>query len=133
MHPSQRIAGSKGSPLAGKTVVLGVCGSIAAVEVVTLARELIRDGARVVCVMTKAATRIVHPDAIEFATGSPPIVELTGQVEHVRYCGAPPREADALLIAPATANTVMIPAIIQRILIPSLPRNASRGCAQKNA
>jgi phosphopantothenoylcysteine decarboxylase/phosphopantothenate--cysteine ligase len=106
MHPSDRISGARGTPLHGKTVVLAVCGSIAAVETVQLARELIRQGARVVPVMSSAAARIVHPDALEFACGVRPILELTGQVEHVRYCGAPPREADALLIAPATANTL---------------------------
>lgn len=106
MHPSERIRGSSGNALKEKTVVLAVCGSIAAVEAVQLARELIRHGARVVPVMTPAATRILHPDALEFATGLKPIVELTGQVEHVRYCGAAPREADVLLIAPATANTL---------------------------
>lgn len=106
MHPSERIRGSEGKSLAGKTVVLAICGSIAAVECVTLARELIRHGAKVVPVMSGAATRILHPDAMEFATGVRPIVELSGQVEHVRYCGAPPREADALLVAPATANSL---------------------------
>lgn len=106
MHPSDRIRGESGEGLKGRTVVLAVCGSISAVEAVQLARELIRHGARVVPVMTPAATRILHPDALEFATGTKPITELSGQVEHVRYCGAPPREADALLIAPATANTL---------------------------
>jgi phosphopantothenoylcysteine decarboxylase/phosphopantothenate--cysteine ligase len=106
MHPSERIRGTEGKALDGKTVVLAICGSIAAVECVALARELIRQGARVVPVMSPAATRILHPDAMEFATGLRPIVELTGQVEHVRYCGVPPREADVLLVAPATANTL---------------------------
>jgi phosphopantothenoylcysteine decarboxylase/phosphopantothenate--cysteine ligase len=106
MHPADRIRGVSGKGLAGKTVVLAVCGSIAAVETVTLAREILRHGAHVVPVMSPAAIRIVHPDALEFATGVRPIVELSGQVEHVRYCGGPPREADVLLIAPATANTL---------------------------
>ena len=106
MHPADRIRGSAGKSLAGKTVVLGISGSIAAVECVALARELIRDGARVVPVMTPAAARILHPDAMEFATGVKPVMELTGQVEHVHYCGAPPRGADVLLVAPATANTL---------------------------
>lgn len=106
MHPAERIHGVSGNSLHGKTVVLGVCGSIAAVETVGLVRELVRHGARVVPVMSQAATRIVHPDALEFAAGVRPITQLTGQVEHVRYCGAPPREGDVFLIAPATANTL---------------------------
>jgi phosphopantothenoylcysteine decarboxylase/phosphopantothenate--cysteine ligase len=56
--------------------------------------------------MTPAATRIIHPDALEFATGRKPILELTGQVEHVQFCGAPPREGHVFLVAPATANTL---------------------------
>lgn len=106
MHPSERIRGSSGSSLQGRTVVLAVSGSIAAVETVTLARELIRHGASVVPVMSRAATRILDPNALEFATGRRPITRLTGQVEHVRYCGEPPREADVLLVAPATGNTI---------------------------
>jgi phosphopantothenoylcysteine decarboxylase/phosphopantothenate--cysteine ligase len=106
MHPAQRILGASSKALAGRTVVLAVSGSIAAVETVALARELIRHGAQVVPVMSRAATKILHPDALEFATGRRPITRLTGQVEHVRYCGDPPREADVLVVAPATGNTV---------------------------
>lgn len=106
MHPSDKIRGISGTSLQGKTVVLAVCGSIAALGSVQIARELIRHGARVVAVLSKAGAGIVTPEALEFATGLPTITKLTGQVEHVRYCGGPPREADALLIAPATANTL---------------------------
>jgi len=106
MHPSDRIRGASGASLEGKTVVLAVCGSIAAVESVQLARELIRNGAKVVAVLSKAAQGIVTPEALEFATGAPALTRISGQVEHVRYCGAAPREADLLLIAPATANTL---------------------------
>ncbi|HKZ60353.1 MAG TPA: flavoprotein, partial [Candidatus Thermoplasmatota archaeon] len=69
MHPSDRIRGASGASLEGKTVVLAVCGSIAAVESVQLARELIRNGAKVVAVLSKAAQGIVTPEALEFATG----------------------------------------------------------------
>jgi len=91
--------------LEGTHVALGVTGSIAAVKTVELAHELRRHGASVRAVMTDGARGIVHPWAVEFATEEPPVTELTGAVEHVALCG---REgwADALLIAPATANTV---------------------------
>jgi phosphopantothenoylcysteine decarboxylase/phosphopantothenate--cysteine ligase len=56
--------------------------------------------------MTDAATRIVHPDALWFATGEPPILNLTGDVEHVRWLGDREDRADLLLVAPATANTI---------------------------
>ncbi|WP_418284726.1 bifunctional phosphopantothenoylcysteine decarboxylase/phosphopantothenate--cysteine ligase CoaBC [Halorubrum sp. DTA46] len=90
--------------LQGVNVALGVSGSIAAVKVVELAHELRRHGASVRAVMSSAATNIVHPWAVDFATDEPVVTEITGAVEHVELCG---REgwADVLLLAPATANT----------------------------
>jgi phosphopantothenoylcysteine decarboxylase/phosphopantothenate--cysteine ligase len=90
--------------LQGVNVALGVSGSIAAVKVVELAHELRRQGASVRAVMSPAATNIVHPWAVDFATDEPVVTEITGSVEHVELCG---REgwADVLLLAPATANT----------------------------
>ncbi len=105
MHPSDRIRGSWSDHLAGRRIVLAVAGSIAAVRTVELARSLIRHGADVKAVMTPAAMRIVHPDALEFATGSPPITGLSGAVEHVTELGAG-GDADLFLVAPATANTI---------------------------
>ena len=86
--------------LEGVNVALGVTGSIAAVKVVELAHELRRQGAAVRGVLTGSAQGIIHPWAVEFATGHEPVTEITGQVEHVDLCG---REgwADVLLIAPA--------------------------------
>lgn len=106
MHPVDDIRGSISKRLEGRTVVLGVTGSIAAVDCVHLARELARHGARVVGVMTGSATRILHPDAMWFATGEPPVTCLTGDVEHVRWMGEREDRADLLLVAPATANTI---------------------------
>ncbi|PHQ39263.1 DNA/pantothenate metabolism flavoprotein [Halorubrum persicum] len=90
--------------LQGVNVALGVSGSIAAVKVVELAHELRRHGASVRAVMSPAATNIVHPWAVDFATDEPVVTEITGDVEHVELCG---RDgwADVLLLAPATANT----------------------------
>lgn len=106
MHPVENIRGSASSHLEGRRIVLAVAGSIAAVKTVELARELIRHGADVIPVMSAAATRILHPDALEFATGNSPITRLTGQVEHVALLGKVPARADLLLVAPATGNTV---------------------------
>ncbi len=106
VHPVEDIRGSTSKRLDGRTIVLGVTGSIAAVECVHLARELARNGARVIATMTEAATRILHPDAMWFATGEPPILRLTGDVEHVRWMGDRKDRADLLLVAPATANTI---------------------------
>jgi phosphopantothenoylcysteine decarboxylase/phosphopantothenate--cysteine ligase len=91
--------------LAGKIIALGVTGSIAATEVVRLAHELRRKGAVLQAVMTPAAARIIHPDAVTYATGRPALTAITGMVEHVLYCGEEGR-ADLLLVAPCTANTL---------------------------
>ena len=79
MHPVDEIRGVKSNKLSNKKVVLGITGSIAAVECVKLSRELIRHGAEVIPVMTHSATKIIHPDSIEFATGNKPIIELSGK------------------------------------------------------
>ncbi|MDI3502172.1 MAG: phosphopantothenoylcysteine decarboxylase / phosphopantothenate---cysteine ligase [Archaeoglobi archaeon] len=105
MHPSKSIRGLRSRSLEGKTIILGVTGSIAAVKTVELSRELIRRGAEVIAVMSESAKRIIHPDALHYATGNRVITEITGEVEHVRFCGEG-GEADLLLIAPATANTI---------------------------
>lgn len=106
MHPSEAIIGSVSDLLAGRTVVLGVTGSIAAVECFELARDLMRHGARVVPVLTPEARKLVTPYAMTFATGQECIVELDGRVQHVELMGGVPGRADLLLIAPATANTI---------------------------
>jgi phosphopantothenoylcysteine decarboxylase/phosphopantothenate--cysteine ligase len=105
VHPSEAIRSVKSDKLEGETIVIGITGSIAAVESVKLIRELIRHGADIVPVMSKEAERIVHPNSIEFASGKKPIVELDGSVPYVGLCGAG-GTASALLVAPATANTI---------------------------
>jgi phosphopantothenoylcysteine decarboxylase / phosphopantothenate---cysteine ligase len=106
MHPAEELRGKKNNKLFHKRIVLGVTGSIAAVESIKLAREMIRHGADVYPVMTPAATRIIHPDALEFATSHKPVIQLTGQSEHVSWCGLVQDPVDLLLISPCTANTI---------------------------
>ncbi len=101
----EKIRGSKSKKLLGKKIVLAVTGSIAAIESVKLARELIRRGADVQAVMSDAATKIIHPFSLEFATDRKVITEITGMIEHVELLGIDGK-ADMLLIAPATANTI---------------------------
>lgn len=105
MHPADRLRGVKSLKLQGKTIVLGVTGSIAAVEAVRLAHELIRHGADVHAVLTRSALSIVHPNALRYATGHPVVSEITGAMEYLEMCGRDGR-ADLLLIAPCTANTI---------------------------
>ncbi len=99
------ISGTVSKSLSGKRIVVGVTGSIAAVRVVDLVRDLIRRGAEVHCVMSPAARQILYPYALEYASANPVITEITGRVEHVDFCGVSGK-ADLLLVAPATANTV---------------------------
>lgn len=82
-------------------IILCVTGSIAATETVKLAREFRRQGHSVKAFMTKEATKILHPNALEFATGQGVVLELTGKIEHVKYS-----QSDLILVAPATANTI---------------------------
>lgn len=91
--------------LAGRNVVLGVCGSIAAVRCVELVHELRRHGAAVRIVVSSAATSIIHPWSLEFASDRPVVTEISGSVEHIELCGED-GWGDILLIAPLTANTL---------------------------
>ena len=82
-------------------IILCVTGSIAAIESVKLARELKRQGANVKCFMSDEACHIIHPNAMEFATGEKVVLNLTGEIEHVKYA-----QADLIIVAPSTANLV---------------------------
>ncbi|MEM3507130.1 MAG: bifunctional phosphopantothenoylcysteine decarboxylase/phosphopantothenate--cysteine ligase CoaBC [Candidatus Bathyarchaeia archaeon] len=101
-HPSKDIIGTKGDELKGKKIVLCITGSVAAIESPKIARELMRHGAEVFTIMSKMAKRIIHPYLMEWATGNPVVLELTGKIEHVSLLN----KADLVLIAPATANTI---------------------------
>jgi len=106
MHPAKELYGTLSTKLENKRILLAITGSIAAVNTIQLARELIRHSADVIPIMTPNAQKIIHPDAIEFATGHKPITTLTGQTEHVTYCGLGQNPVDLLLISPCTANTL---------------------------
>lgn len=82
-------------------ITLCVTGSIAATESIKLARELKRQGANVKCFMSEEATKIIHPNSMEFATGRKVVTNLTGEIEHVKYS-----QTDLILVAPATANVI---------------------------
>lgn len=106
MHPSEAIRGRKSQLLSGRRIVVGISGSIAAIETPRLIRELLRHGAQVDAVMSRDALAILTTEAVRFATGRPPVTEITGDVEHVRLLGPGPQRADLFLVAPATANTL---------------------------
>jgi phosphopantothenoylcysteine decarboxylase / phosphopantothenate---cysteine ligase len=91
------------SPLQGRRVLLGVTGGIAAYKAAYLARRLRELGAEVQAILTPAATHFVGPDTFAALTGREvhsDVFERTEEVLHVRLA----READAAVVAPATAN-----------------------------
>ncbi len=92
-----------GLPLDGRTVVLGVTGSISAYKAADLCSKLRQAGAVVEVVMTPAATQFVTPLTFQSLTGREVVVDMFGAREaeaHVEVA----RRADALVIAPATAD-----------------------------
>lgn len=82
-------------------IILCITGSIAATEDLKLVHELQRHGFDVECFMTEAATEIITPLSMEFATKKRVVTKITGHVEHVTNA-----QADLILVAPATANTI---------------------------
>jgi phosphopantothenoylcysteine decarboxylase / phosphopantothenate---cysteine ligase len=95
------------SIVAGKHIVLGICGGIAAYKVAELARHLTLDGAIVDVIMTDAARRFVGTATFQALTGRPVLDNIwalpeDGVVGHV----ALGQHADIVVIAPATANTL---------------------------
>lgn len=87
----------------GKRLVLGVTGSIAAYKAVGLLRSLARDGATVSVVMTQAATKFVTPLTFEVLSGQRVATDLFESHEEMVHL-AVPEQADAIIVAPATAN-----------------------------
>jgi len=94
------------SPLAGKHVVVGVGGGIAAFKAVVLVRELQRRGAEVRVAMTKSATRFVGPVTFTGLTGRPPVTDLFDPSHHGEIHVELAAWAHAVVVAPATANVL---------------------------
>jgi phosphopantothenoylcysteine decarboxylase/phosphopantothenate--cysteine ligase len=95
--------------LAGRRIVVGVAGSIAAYKAVALVRLLMERGAVVDVAMTPSATSFVGPLTFESLTHRPvvdDVLELDGdqQIAHIDLAEA----ADAVVIAPATANMLAV-------------------------
>lgn len=91
--------------LAGRRILLGVSGGVAAFKAAYLARRLVERGAQVRTIMTEAATEFLGPQTLAAITGSQPSTALFGQSSvspHTELA----RWADAIVIAPATAATI---------------------------
>jgi phosphopantothenoylcysteine decarboxylase/phosphopantothenate--cysteine ligase len=94
-----------GGSLAGRHVLLGVTGGIAAYKAAYLTRLLTGAGAHVQAVMTPAALRFLGADTLAALTGRPvhsDVFEQSDTVLHVRLA----RESDLAVVAPATANVL---------------------------
>jgi phosphopantothenoylcysteine decarboxylase/phosphopantothenate--cysteine ligase len=91
----------------GRFIVLGVTGSIAAYKSIELARRLTQAGATVQVVMSRSATEFVRPLTFQALTYRPVEVEVF-QIQDERAAGhvAMGREADVVVIAPATAHVI---------------------------
>ena len=89
--------------LEGARLVLGVTGSIAAYKAVTLLRALIREGATVDVVMTRAAGKFVTPLTFEVLSNRPVATDLFEARQEMKHLSLS-EQADAMLVAPATAN-----------------------------
>ena len=90
---------SRGRSLANHRVLLVVTGGIAAVESVRLSRELRRHGAVLSILMTSEAEKIITPLALSWASGT---TALTGWDHKMAQLD----DYDAILVAPATRNTI---------------------------
>ncbi|MDE2483593.1 MAG: bifunctional phosphopantothenoylcysteine decarboxylase/phosphopantothenate--cysteine ligase CoaBC [bacterium] len=91
--------------LEGARVLLGVCGGIAAYKMASLTSALVQHGATVDVIMTPEAERFVGPLTFSSLTARPVYTSLWDapeRIPHIRLV----REAQAILVAPATANTI---------------------------
>ena len=93
--------------IGGRFIVLGVTGSIAAYKSIELARRLTQAGATVQVVMSRSATEFVRPLTFQALTYRPVEVEMF-QIQDERAAGhvAMGREADVVVVAPATAHVL---------------------------
>ncbi len=91
----------------GKTVLLGVTGSIAAYKIAGLASMLVKQGCDVHVLMTENAANFIHPITFETLTSNKCLIDTFDRnfqynVEHVALA----KRADVVMIAPATANVI---------------------------
>ena len=93
--------------LTGKTVVLGVTGSIAAYKAAGLASMLVKQHADVHVLMTRNATNFINPITFETLTGNKCLIDTFDRnfefkVSHVSVASA----ADVFMVAPASADVI---------------------------
>jgi phosphopantothenoylcysteine decarboxylase / phosphopantothenate---cysteine ligase len=97
--------------IAGKKILIGICGGIAAYKICYLVRELIKQGCEVKIMMTPAATQFITPLTLSTLSGNEVYINMFPEsrdtntnysVNHIKLA----LWADIMVIAPATANTL---------------------------
>ena len=93
--------------LKGKTVILGITGSIAAYKMANVASMLKKLHCNVEVIMTKNAVNFINPITFETLTGNKCLIDTFDrnfqfQVEHISLA----KRADLLMVAPASANII---------------------------
>ena len=103
---SSEIYGTKGDHLKGKRILVGVTGSIAAIEAPHLVREILRYSGEPIVVLSKEAQRFVTLDALTWSTGKVPFSIISGLSEHILWSVNPDHKVDLFMLCPATANSI---------------------------
>ena len=89
----------KGNSLKNKNILFAITGGIAASESVKISRELRRYGANLTVMMSKEAEKIITPLAVSWASGKEVITAWNHEMSQLE-------DYDAVLVAPATRNTI---------------------------
>ncbi len=105
MSSSAAVSPASVDGLAGKRLVIGVCGGVAAYKTVELVRRLVERGVQVDVVMTESAQRFVGTATFQAVSGRPVWTDLWDTragngMAHINLT----RGADAVLVAPASTN-----------------------------
>jgi len=104
IHPSKDIKCTLGNELIGKRIVICVTASVACYKAIDLIRIMIRHGAEVSVVISKAVEKFMNKEYFLWASGNPVISELSGDLEHVRLANY--ETSDVIIVYPCTANTI---------------------------
>ncbi len=104
LHPSKDIKCTLGNELFGKRVVICVTASVACYKAIDLIRIMMRHGAEVFVVISKAVEKFINREYFLWASGNPVISELSGNLEHVRIANY--KTSDLIIVYPCTANTI---------------------------
>jgi len=104
LHPSKDIKCTLGNELIGKRVVICVTASVACYKAIDLIRIMIRHGAEVSVVISKAVEKFMNKEYFLWASGNPVISELSGDLEHIRLANY--ETSDVIIVYPCTANTI---------------------------